>query len=79
MKDVTYDPKGGLQGTQIFSDIYQKVGWQMLCVCCFTILLCVKWVVNLEHVRQCIVRFALSCVTQNPKDISETFDCSGSY
>jgi len=42
MKDVTYDPKGGLQGTQIFSDIYQKVGWQMLCVYCFTILLCVK-------------------------------------
>jgi len=62
MNDVTYDPKGGLQGTQIFSDIYQKDGWQMLCVCCFTVLLCVKWIVNLKQVRQCNVRFALSCV-----------------
>jgi hypothetical protein len=35
MQDVTYDPKGGLQGTQIFNDIYQKVGWQILYVCCF--------------------------------------------
>jgi len=69
MKDVTYDPKGGLQGTQIFSDIYQKVGWQMLCLLFYHTFVCE---VNCEletgetvHCEVC----AVSCETKSGRYI----------
>jgi hypothetical protein len=72
---VTHDPKGGLKSTQIFSDICQKVGWQMFCLLVYHIFV---YEVNCELETGEAMHYEICClgVRQGPKDISAAFDWS---